>query len=167
MHAGCDLEVAIGEGERSWVATGANTPHGANLVVPVENTEKIGDDVIVYEPGKESHISERGCDIKRGETVLRTGCIVNDRNIGILAALGNRIVPLHDAPWHAYACWHDGWKTDSLHARECNVLSGLRTRISAPDDPADGASAVSREYETCKIVRGGGLGVRDAPLSSG
>jgi len=59
MHAGCDLEVAIGEGERSWVATGANIPHGANLVVPVENTEKIGDDVIVYEPGKESHISER------------------------------------------------------------------------------------------------------------
>lgn len=98
MHAGGDLEVAIEEGECSYVATGANIPDGANLVVPVENTEKIGDDVIVYEPGKELHISERGCDMKRGETVLRTGCIVNDRNIGILAALGIRNVPVYDAP---------------------------------------------------------------------
>lgn len=98
IHAGGDLEVAIGDGECSWVATGANIPDGGNLVVPVENTEKIGDDVIVYEPGKESHISERGCDMKRGETVLKRGCIVNDRNIGILAALGNRIVPVYDAP---------------------------------------------------------------------
>ncbi len=98
MHAGGDLAVAIGEGECSYVATGANIPDGANLVVPVENTEKIGDDVIVYEPGKESHISERGCDMKRGETVLRRGCIVNDRNIGILAALGIRDVPVYDAP---------------------------------------------------------------------
>ncbi len=98
MHAGGDLEVTIGDGECSWVATGANIPDGANLVVPVENTEKIGDDVIVYEPGKESHISERGCDMKRGEIVLRRGCIVNDRNIGILAALGIRDVPVYDAP---------------------------------------------------------------------
>ncbi len=98
MHAGGDLEVAIGEGECSWVATGANIPDGANLVIPVENTEKIGDDVIIYEPGKESHISERGCDIKRGETVLVEGCIVNDRNIGILAALGIRNVPVYNMP---------------------------------------------------------------------
>jgi molybdopterin molybdotransferase len=98
MHAGGDTEVTIGEGECSWVATGANIPDGANLVVPVENTEKIGDDVIVYEPGKESHISERGCDMKQGETVLRTGCIVNDRNIGILAALGIRNIPVYDTP---------------------------------------------------------------------
>ena len=98
MHAGGDLEVAVGAGECSWVATGANIPDGANLVVPVENTEKIGDDVVVYEPGKESHISERGCDIKRGDTVLKMGCIVNDRNIGILAALGVRDVPVYDVP---------------------------------------------------------------------
>ena len=98
IHAGGDLEVTIGEGECSWVATGANIPDGANLVIPVENTEKIGDDVIVYEPGKESHISERGCDMKRGETVMRAGCIVNDRNIGILAALGIRDVPVYDPP---------------------------------------------------------------------
>ena len=40
MHAGGDLEVAIGEGECSYVATGANIPDGANLVIPVENTER-------------------------------------------------------------------------------------------------------------------------------
>ncbi|KAF5412835.1 MAG: hypothetical protein C5S47_00575 [Candidatus Methanogasteraceae archaeon] len=98
VHAGGDLEVAIGKGECSWVATGANIPENANLVVPVENTEKIGDDVIVYEPGKESHISERGCDIKRGEVVLSRGCIINDRNIGILAALGIKNVQVCDVP---------------------------------------------------------------------
>ncbi|MCK4651837.1 MAG: hypothetical protein KAT13_01960, partial [Methanosarcinales archaeon] len=37
-------------------------------------------------------------DIKRGETVLRMGCIVNDRNIGILAALGIKNVSVYDAP---------------------------------------------------------------------
>ncbi|MEA1909031.1 MAG: molybdopterin molybdotransferase MoeA [Euryarchaeota archaeon] len=98
MHAGGDLDVTLGDGECSWVATGANIPGGANIVIPVENTEKIGDDVIVYEPGKEPHISKRGCDMKQGETVLKMGCIVNDRNIGILAALGIRNVPVYDMP---------------------------------------------------------------------
>ncbi|MEA1945081.1 MAG: molybdopterin molybdotransferase MoeA [Euryarchaeota archaeon] len=98
MHAGDDRELIVERGECVWVATGAKIPAGANLVIPVENTEKTGDDVIVYEPGKESNISEKGCDIKRGETVLREGCIVNDRNIGILAALGIRIVLVYDVP---------------------------------------------------------------------
>ncbi|HIE31557.1 MAG TPA: molybdopterin molybdotransferase MoeA [Methanosarcinales archaeon] len=98
MHAGSDLELIVELGECVWVATGAKIPAGANLVVPVENTEKIGNDVIVYETGKESYISERGCDIKCGETVLKMGCIVNDRNIGILAALGIKNVQVYDAP---------------------------------------------------------------------
>ena len=60
MHAGGDLELIVEQGGCVGVATGAKIPAGANLVIPVENTEKIGDDVIVYEPGKESHISEMG-----------------------------------------------------------------------------------------------------------
>ena len=126
MHAGGDLKINLGKGECSWVATGANIPDEANLVIPVENTEKIGNDVIVYEPGKEPHISERGCDIKQGENVLKMGCIINDRNIGILAALGVQSVPVYDTP--TVAIISTGNELNKINDVNSMTLSAIATQ---------------------------------------
>ena len=163
MHAGGDMEVTTGEGGCSWVATGANIPDGANLVVPVENTEKIGDDVIVYEPGKESHISERGCDMKRGETVLRTGCIVNDRNIGILAALGIRDVPVYDTP--TVAIISTGDELSRINDVNSMTLSSIVAqsggspvfRGTATDDISHVKQKIKEAAECDVIITSGGI----------
>lgn len=98
MHAGDDQDVIVGDGECAWVATGAKIPMGANLVIPVEKTQRLKDDVIVYEFQKESHISKKGCDIPNGEKILKSGCILHERNIGIIATLGVRNVLVYGTP---------------------------------------------------------------------
>ena len=100
--AGDEREVIIKSGECCWVATGAKIPVGTNLVIPVEDTEECSDDVgiriKVCESGVELNISRKGCDIERGATVLEEGCLLNERNIGILASLGTRKVEVYDTP---------------------------------------------------------------------
>ena len=100
--AGDEREVIIKSGECCWVATGAKVPVGTNLVIPVENTEECGDEVgiriKVCESKVELNISRKGCDIERGATVLEEGCLLNERNIGILASLGIRNVRVYDTP---------------------------------------------------------------------
>jgi len=100
--AGDERDVIIKSGECCWVATGAKVPVGTNLVIPVENTEECGDDVgiriKVCESEVELNISRKGCDIERGATVLEEGCLLNERNIGILASLGIRNVRVYDTP---------------------------------------------------------------------
>jgi molybdopterin molybdotransferase len=98
MFAGDDQEMMVGDGECIWVATGAKIPVGANLVIPVEKTQRIKDDVIVYESGRESHITRKGCDIQHGERILNSGCILHERNIGIIATLGVRNILIYDTP---------------------------------------------------------------------
>ncbi|MBC2697788.1 MAG: molybdopterin molybdotransferase MoeA [ANME-2 cluster archaeon] len=100
--AGDEREVIIKSGECCWVATGAKIPVGTNLVIPVEDTEECSDDVgiriKVCESRVELNISRKGCDIERGATVLEEGCLLNERNIGILASLGIRNVRVYDTP---------------------------------------------------------------------
>jgi len=98
MHAGDDRDVVIGDGECVWVATGAKIPIGAKLVIPVEKTQRLKDDVIAYESQRESHISNKGCDIPKGEKILKSGCILHERNIGIIATLGVSNVLVYDTP---------------------------------------------------------------------
>lgn len=100
--AGDEREVIIKSGECCWVATGAKIPVGTNLVIPVEDTEECSDEVgiriKVCESGVELNISRKGCDIERGAIVLEEGCLLNERNIGILASLGIENVRVYDTP---------------------------------------------------------------------
>ena len=96
--AGDEREVIIKSGECCWVATGAKIPVGTNLVIPVENTEECNDKIRVCESEVELNISRKGCDIERRTTVLEEGCLLNERNIGILASLGIRKVRVYDTP---------------------------------------------------------------------
>jgi len=96
--AGDERKVIIKSGECCWVATGAKIPVGTNLVIPVENTEECSGKIRVCESGVELNISRKGCDIEREATVLEDGCLLNERNIGILASLGMSKVRVYDTP---------------------------------------------------------------------
>ncbi len=96
--AGDERELIIKSGECCWVATGAKIPVCTNLVIPVENTEECNDKIRVCESDVELNISRKGCDIERRATVLEESCLLNERNIGILASLGMSKVKVYDTP---------------------------------------------------------------------
>ncbi|MCX5655793.1 MAG: molybdopterin molybdotransferase MoeA [Planctomycetota bacterium] len=72
------------------IMTGAPVPPGADLVVPVEDTERPADGrvrILRVAPGR-SHICPRGEDVRRGEAVLEAGRVLRPQEIGLLAAVG-------------------------------------------------------------------------------
>jgi len=81
------------------VATGAPVPKGSNCVVPVEDTQRQGDSVLVLKAyHHHANIDERGADIKAGEIVLREGTLLTPARIGVLAGLGLVNVTVYARP---------------------------------------------------------------------
>src|SRR3990172_6368032 len=81
------LEVLAGTA--SSIATGGMLPRGADAVVPVEDTELEGEEVLVCRPAVPgAAVSFAGTDIGRGETVLFRGTRLGSRETGVLAAIG-------------------------------------------------------------------------------
>ena len=71
------------------IATGAPLPEGADAVVPVEETQRAGDDVLVAASvAAGQHIGRRGADISPGDLVVRAGDYLNASRIGAAAAIG-------------------------------------------------------------------------------
>lgn len=79
----------VSEGKCSEIATGAIIPQGADAVVIVEDTEKEGEEILIYKPVYPgANITKRGEDIKKGDLVLRKGALLNPSRIGAVSALG-------------------------------------------------------------------------------
>lgn len=99
LHAGDDSSVAVGTGRAVEIATGAVLPQGANAVAMVEYTRSAGNAVDVFRavsPGE--NVFPAGADVMAGETVVRRGSEITPREIGVLAAIGRKAVPVHPRP---------------------------------------------------------------------
>jgi molybdenum cofactor synthesis domain-containing protein len=89
VHAGEVPTASVSEGEAMYVATGAMRPEGTDAVVMVEYTEEVEGRVLVRRPVHPGeNVSNRGSDIKRGTTPLRTGMRLGASRVGTAAALG-------------------------------------------------------------------------------
>lgn len=79
----------IRRGTAASIPTGGPMPKGANAVVMLEYTKRIGDKVEVYAsvPAGDN-VSLSGEDVKEGEPVLRKGTRLKPQDLGILASLG-------------------------------------------------------------------------------
>lgn len=82
------------------IATGAPLPEGADAVIMVEYTEKISDGKIeVYQSIPPlGNVSLKGEDVKKREKVLTSGIILRPQEIGMLAAMGNKIIKVVKKP---------------------------------------------------------------------
>jgi putative molybdopterin biosynthesis protein len=95
VHMGRLPEVCISSGEAAEVSTGSMLPTGADAVVMIEHSQAQGDKVLVRRPVYASeNIQAAGSDISFGETVLFPGTRLQPREIGVLAALGCKEVPI-------------------------------------------------------------------------
>ena len=94
---------AVSTGFATPIATGGMLPRGADAVLMVEHSELVestaGQLVEIRRPlTSGENVSYAGTDIARGETVLRAGQHLTSREIGVLAALGLREIPVFRRP---------------------------------------------------------------------
>ena len=99
FHAGDIPNIPLGKGQCIQVATGGVMPEGADAVVIVEDTSSNGSSIEIYKEAKLlSNVSEKGSDIKAGETVLSSGIYLDAGKIGVLASQGKVQVTVYEKP---------------------------------------------------------------------
>ena len=99
LAAGYVLEQPIPPGAAVRIMTGAPIPPGAEAVVPFENVEVQGDEVLIFKPyAMWKNIRHAGEDVKKGQVVLTKGKTLRPQEIGMLAALGHPTVLVHRRP---------------------------------------------------------------------
>jgi molybdopterin molybdotransferase len=87
---GQKTELSINHGQAAAIPTGGMMPDAADAVVMVENTEQPDDDtLLVLSPvAPLENVVTAGEDVKKGQLILGCGSLINQSDIGILAACG-------------------------------------------------------------------------------
>ena len=95
IPAGSDARFTVSSGEAVEIATGAPIPEGADSVAMVEYSSEESGTVFIYRPVTiGENIMKSGSDILKGERVLRAKRKLGTREIGVLASVGKKEVPV-------------------------------------------------------------------------
>lgn len=108
VPAGVIPSFTLGPGETARIMTGAIVPHGADAVVPVEDTEQswgagdaadLGSAVtFLRTPRAGGFIRRVGDDLTAGQRVLNAGVTLRPPDIGVLAVLGRASITVVGRP---------------------------------------------------------------------
>ena len=107
IPAGSGLPGPLQPGTAMRIMTGAPLPAGADLVIPVEDTDEAREQISgpppalvrFYRSGKVgANTRPIGQDMRAGETVLRPGTVLGPAEIGVLAALGRANIEVYRQP---------------------------------------------------------------------
>jgi len=89
----------VNPGTCMYIPTGAFLPPGADAVVMVEYSERMGDDVFISRPvAVGENIVRKGEDFSRDSPALYAGTRITSRETGVLAACGIHAVPVSLKP---------------------------------------------------------------------
>lgn len=101
IPAGSSLQEDLIAGTAARILTGAPIPHGADAVVPAENTDQSGESQTVALPESVTIFTSArpgencrpaGEDVEKGQLVLKKGRILQPQDIGLLVSMGVRRV---------------------------------------------------------------------------
>jgi len=100
IFAGDVSKRSISALECAEIATGGMLPEGADSIVIVEDTRSEGEDqvAILQPPDKGKHIISAGDDIRKGESVVKTGELLTPAKIGAIAAIGRDHIKIYCRP---------------------------------------------------------------------
>ncbi len=109
LAAGAVLDMVVQPGEAVRIMTGAPVPPGADAIVPFEETDeplrgpneppRRGSMVRIYKEARVgANIRRRGEDVRRGTVVIPAGHVIRPAEVGVLASLGLREVPVYRRP---------------------------------------------------------------------
>ena len=106
VPAGHPIDLVLPDGAAARITTGAMVPHGADAVVPVEDTDDgargsnpLPASIAVYralKPG--AFVRRAGDDVKRDEVVLTAGTVLRPAEVALLAAVGRAQVQVYRRP---------------------------------------------------------------------
>ena len=179
LAAGYVLEKPLQPGTAVRIMTGAPVPPGAEAVVPFENVELEGDEVLVFKPyAMWKNIRHAGEDVKKGQLVLKKGITLRPQEIGMLAALGRPTVQVHRRPRVAVLSTgdevidvSDPWRPGKI--RDANGYSvsalilkygGVPVRLGIAPDTIEALTAKIREaleQNVDFILTSGGVSMGD------
>ncbi len=96
---GADFSGRVASGQVVRIMTGAPIPRGADSVLPVEQTEKVGGQVRALKSlsvGK--HLGSVGEDIACGDVLLTPGRVLRPQDVGVLSSIGQSQVEVVRRP---------------------------------------------------------------------
>jgi len=100
--AGTAVAAAVGPGQAVRIMTGAPVPTGADAVVMVEDTERLGGDLdqvrITRPDAAGDHIRPVGDDIEPGDVVAAAGVLLTPAHVGLLSTVGRAAVSVVRRP---------------------------------------------------------------------
>jgi molybdopterin molybdotransferase len=88
-RAGTPSPQTLGEGEAIRISTGGAIPAGATAVIPQENVERAGQEILTrteVKPG--DHVRDAGEDMRAGTIVLRAGTVLGAAELGAAVSAG-------------------------------------------------------------------------------
>ena len=123
---------AVGPGEAVEIATGAPLPAGADAVVPYEEAARRGDHVEVYKPVPQFYyVSRRGEDVAAGEVVLRRGRRIKPWDVGVLASIGVKEVPVYKVAAGLISTGNELVELDEAPPPPAKIINSTRHVIAA------------------------------------
>jgi molybdopterin molybdotransferase len=158
VPAGSELPVegqqAAGDGvshahDGAWeIMTGARMPDGLDRVIPVEQTERIGDSQRIklladVEPGQ--NVRTAGSDVARGETIIPARTVLAPQHVMLLTALGVAKVRVSMRPNVAVLCTGRELVDDSAQPLEAGQIRNSNGPFLAARLPLSGANVVYTE----------------------
>ena len=179
LAAGAEPKIAVNAGEAIRIMTGAPMPNGADAVVMVEDTERVGETHVRISRGAKVRdgVRDAGSDVRAGETVFVRGTVLNAAGIGVLASVNARTVRAFPRARVALLSTGDELVVDGSplrigQIRESN-LTMLHSMIDATgcevinlgvvrDDEAELERVLREVIERCDaIVTSGGVSMGD------
>jgi molybdopterin molybdotransferase len=99
LKAGDSAKIRLKAGEATRVFTGAAVPENADTVIIQEWAQLDGNTVkFIKKPKKYANIRSEGEQLKSGELVFKSGMVLNEASIGLLAGLGIAKVEVYATP---------------------------------------------------------------------
>jgi len=99
VAAGHPFGGEVKAGQAARIFTGGVMPKGSDTVVIQEHTARDGDSVTVQKPvAKGRNVRVQGIDFTQGQTLLRKGRRLTDRDVMLAAAMNFATLPVHRRP---------------------------------------------------------------------
>lgn len=164
-------------GEALRIMTGAPLPAGADAVLPVEQTELDGEQVLARgEVSTGKHVAQIGEDIREGETILSAGRRLRPQDLGVLSSIGiahvtalrpprvrvlitgNELLPAGTRPGGFRVADANGPMLSALVARDGGELVGCDM---IQDDPETIRTALLSPVDIILVSGGSSVGLED------
>ncbi len=123
-------EVKAGEAKQVW--TGNPIPKGADAVIMIENTNRNGDALEVWEQlAPLQNVSRHGEDVKKGQIIAKAGTRLNPYHIGLAAALGYSDLKVYVKPKIAILATGNEIVEVGVQAGEHQIIDSNKVMLSA------------------------------------